>query len=173
MTAKTIDRRPKTAGLRRNPSPVTMPGMTDSRRLFGVTLLGKGAGMRIRFWIVLAALALIWMPLAVAQNAERPTKRVGPEEALGGLTVLEPALADTISPHRTRTVTPPTGHLTPRELQVLQLLAEGLANKAIAHQLDISEHTVKFHVNSILSKLNAQSRTEAVMQATRLGLIPL
>ena len=63
--------------------------------------------------------------------------------------------------------------LTPRELQVLQLLSEGLTNKAIAFRLDISEHTVKFHVNSILGKLSAQSRTEAVVNATRLGLILL
>jgi DNA-binding NarL/FixJ family response regulator len=58
-------------------------------------------------------------------------------------------------------------------LEVLQLLAEGLPNKAIARQLNISDHTVKFHVNAIMSKLNAQSRTEAVVQATRLGLILL
>lgn len=63
--------------------------------------------------------------------------------------------------------------LTPREREVLTLLAEGLTNKAIAHRLEISDHTVKFHVNAILSKLNAQSRTEAVVQATRLGLLLL
>jgi DNA-binding NarL/FixJ family response regulator len=63
--------------------------------------------------------------------------------------------------------------LTPREQEVLTLLAEGLTNKAIAHQLEISDHTVKFHVNAILGKLNAQSRTEAVVQATRLGLLLL
>lgn len=63
--------------------------------------------------------------------------------------------------------------LTPREQEVLTLLAEGLTNKAIAHRLEISDHTVKFHVNAILSKLNAQSRTEAVVQATRLGLLLL
>jgi DNA-binding NarL/FixJ family response regulator len=63
--------------------------------------------------------------------------------------------------------------LTTRELEVLQLLAEGLANKAIALRLDISEHTVKFHVNAIMSKLGAQSRTAAVVRATRLGLIML
>ncbi|MBI1880571.1 MAG: response regulator transcription factor, partial [Chloroflexi bacterium] len=63
--------------------------------------------------------------------------------------------------------------LTPRELEVLQLLAEGLPNKAIARRLDISDHTVKFHVNAILSKLSAQSRTDAVVRATRLGLILL
>ncbi len=61
--------------------------------------------------------------------------------------------------------------LTARELEVLHLLTEGLPNKAIARRLEISEHTVKFHLNAILSKLNAQSRTEAVVHAIRLGLI--
>ncbi len=56
---------------------------------------------------------------------------------------------------------------------MLDLVAEGLPNKAIASRLDISEHTVKFHINSILNKLGAQSRTEAVTLATRSGLITL
>jgi two-component system nitrate/nitrite response regulator NarL len=56
-------------------------------------------------------------------------------------------------------------------LDVLRLLAEGLSNRAIALHLDISEHTVKFHLNAILDKLAAQSRTEAVVTAIRLGLI--
>lgn len=68
---------------------------------------------------------------------------------------------------------PITRELTPRETQVLHLLAEGLPNKVIASQLDISEHTVKFHINSIMGKLGAQSRTDAVMRATRSGLILL
>lgn len=63
--------------------------------------------------------------------------------------------------------------LTPREFEVLQLLAEGASNKAIARRLAISEHTVKYHVNTILGKLGAQSRTEAVVRATRAGLILL
>ncbi|MBK8033880.1 MAG: response regulator transcription factor [Anaerolineae bacterium] len=63
--------------------------------------------------------------------------------------------------------------LTPRELEVINLIAEGLPNKIIANQLNISEHTVKFHVNAILTKLGAQSRTEAVVRATRLGYITL
>jgi DNA-binding NarL/FixJ family response regulator len=63
--------------------------------------------------------------------------------------------------------------LTAREVDVLRLLAEGLPNKTIAQRLDISEHTVKFHVNSLLGKLGASSRTEAVVRATRLGLILL
>jgi DNA-binding CsgD family transcriptional regulator len=63
--------------------------------------------------------------------------------------------------------------LTPRELDVLQLLSQGLANKLIARRLGISEHTVKFHVNAILGKLGAQSRSEAIVQALRLGLVAL
>jgi DNA-binding NarL/FixJ family response regulator len=56
---------------------------------------------------------------------------------------------------------------------VLQLLAEGLTNRAIANALGISEHTVKFHVNALLAKFDAQSRTQAVVTATRLGFIVL
>jgi DNA-binding NarL/FixJ family response regulator len=63
--------------------------------------------------------------------------------------------------------------LSARELDVLRGLAEGLSNKQIARALGISEHTVKFHINAILGKLGAQSRTEAVVRATRAGLILL
>jgi DNA-binding NarL/FixJ family response regulator len=70
-------------------------------------------------------------------------------------------------------IDPPSEALTPREIEVLQLLAEGLSNKMIAARLAVSEHTVKFHVNAILGKLGAQSRTEAVVRATRMGLIIL
>ena len=61
--------------------------------------------------------------------------------------------------------------LTPRELQVLQLLAAGLGNKEIASRLEISEHTVKFHVAAIMGELGAASRTEAVTLGIRHGLI--
>lgn len=63
--------------------------------------------------------------------------------------------------------------LTPREVEVLGMLAEGLGNKEIALRLKISEHTVKFHVSSIFAKLGAASRTEAVTQGIRRGLIML
>lgn len=63
--------------------------------------------------------------------------------------------------------------LTERELDVLQLLAEGLANKQIALQLGISEHTVKFHSSAIYAKLGVTNRTEAVRRAARLGLLVL
>ncbi len=67
----------------------------------------------------------------------------------------------------------PVEDLTAREREVLQLVALGLANKAIARDLAISEHTVKFHVTALLSKLGAGSRTEAAHQGTRLGLVSL
>jgi len=67
----------------------------------------------------------------------------------------------------------PREPLTAREVEVLQLLAQGMANKAIAQKLGISDHTAKFHVNAILAKLGVQSRTEAVVRAARLGLVIL
>lgn len=63
--------------------------------------------------------------------------------------------------------------LTPRELQVLALVADGLANKAIASRLGVSDETVKFHLGSIFGKLGASNRTDAVRQALRLGLVAL
>ena len=63
--------------------------------------------------------------------------------------------------------------LTPREVEVLALLAEGLSNKAIAERLGISDQTVKFHVAAICGKLGAANRTDAVRRAIRRGLVSL
>ena len=63
--------------------------------------------------------------------------------------------------------------ITSRETEVLRMLAEGLVNKDIAARLGISEHTVKFHISSILDKLGASTRTEAVTLGIRRGLIPI
>ena len=63
--------------------------------------------------------------------------------------------------------------LTPREMDVLRLLAQGLSNRKIAAQLTINERTVKYHVGAILAKLEAANRTAAVMRAIELGLITL
>lgn len=85
-----------------------------------------------------------------------------------GLAALDPDLMASLpAPAAPASIEP----LTPREMDVLELLAEGLANRAIAQRLGISEHTVKFHLNAILGKLGAQSRTEAVVLAIRLGLL--
>ena len=67
----------------------------------------------------------------------------------------------------------PKGELTERERQVVTLLAEGLSNKLIADRLGISDHTAKFHVNGVMAKLGAGTRTEAVVEAVRRGLVTL
>jgi two-component system, NarL family, nitrate/nitrite response regulator NarL len=89
-----------------------------------------------------------------------------------GLLVIDPALSSALATPST-TLEPLPEDLTMRENEVLQLLAQGLTNKGIAHKLGITDHTVKFHVNAIMTKLGAQSRTEAVIRATRAGLIIL
>jgi two-component system, NarL family, nitrate/nitrite response regulator NarL len=92
-----------------------------------------------------------------------------------GLIVLDDAFAAALLREVPETESPPEllENLTPRESEVLQLLTQGLANKAIAQRLGISDHTVKFHVNAILGKLGVQSRGEAMVQAVRLGLVTL
>ena len=67
----------------------------------------------------------------------------------------------------------PDAALTPREREVLELMAEGASNKMIARALGISVHTAKFHVGSVIDKLDATGRTDAVAQAARLGVIRL
>lgn len=99
-----------------------------------------------------------------------------------GLTVMDTALAESLVPQPPATPVPansngaPTkgrGELTEREKQVVQLLSEGLSNKLIADRLGISDHTAKFHVNGVMMKLGASTRTEAVVEAMRRGLIRL
>ena len=96
------------------------------------------------------------------------------EAAAGGLFVLHPNEVRAERSSRARAVTLELAEsLTARERQVLQMLAAGLGNKEIAARLKISEHTAKFHVASILGKLSASSRTEAVAIGLRRGLILL
>jgi len=95
--------------------------------------------------------------------------------AASGLTVLSPAhVADFMGvtahmdgPRSEEWIQP----LTPRELQILKMLCDGMPNKSIALELQISEHTAKFHVGQILAKLGAESRTEAVTIGIRRGLV--
>jgi DNA-binding NarL/FixJ family response regulator len=79
-----------------------------------------------------------------------------------GPALLRPAPAD-----------PAAEALTPRELEVLSLLAEGLSNRAIGERLGIAERTAKFHASSILAKLGAGNRSEAIVRAARLGLVAI
>ncbi len=94
---------------------------------------------------------------------------------LHGLAVIDPLLLDD---HRPASVPPArltadfdVEPLTARETEVLELVAAGLSNKQIADELRISAHTVKFHVNAILGKLDVHSRTEAVVRAMQLGVV--
>lgn len=97
-----------------------------------------------------------------------------------GLVILDSSLAALLAPPPEDDGDPadappvePAEPLTPREVEVIQLLAEGLSNKQIAARLTISEHTAKFHVAAILGKLGAETRTDAVVRAARAGLILL
>jgi two-component system, NarL family, response regulator YdfI len=95
------------------------------------------------------------------------------QAAFAGLVILEPDVIERILHNLRPTVVTSEDmeELTVREIEVLRMLADGLANKAIATRLGISEHTVKFHISSLLSKMGAASRTQAVTQGIRNGLI--
>jgi two-component system, NarL family, response regulator YdfI len=115
---------------------------------------------------------------AVLPRNMNPVGIVAAVEAVGvGLAVLLPEGLDTLLREGTashRAVSPPLVEaLTPREIEVLGMMVEGWGNKEISTRLGISEHTVKFHVASIMGKLNASSRTEAVTSGIRHGLIML
>lgn len=108
-------------------------------------------------------------------NADEITAAV--RAVASGLAVIEPARMRELVGGQAAAITGASTAgeepLTPRELEVLQLVAAGLPNKTIALRLNISEHTAKFHVSSVLSKLGAASRTEAVTTAARQGLLLL
>ncbi|HXZ43329.1 MAG TPA: response regulator transcription factor [archaeon] len=98
------------------------------------------------------------------------------EAAVAGLIVVHPAFLDVlpeIQPASRQPAEIPKSPLTAREVEVLNLVAQGLGNKEIASRLGISEHTVKFHIGSIFNKLDASSRTEAVTLGIRAGSIML
>ena len=98
------------------------------------------------------------------------------QAAYAGLVLLDPEIAEALSkriPSATSSVLLEHEELTTRELEVLVMLAEGLANREIADRLGVSDHTIKFHISSILDKLGAATRTEAVTLGLRMGLIVL
>jgi DNA-binding NarL/FixJ family response regulator len=93
--------------------------------------------------------------------------------AMEGGSLLQPVVASQLLRHMGQQHLLPHEMLTERELEVLSLLAQGMPNKEIAAQLVISERTAKFHVSSIMGKLGATNRTEAVSLAAQKGLITL
>jgi DNA-binding NarL/FixJ family response regulator len=93
-----------------------------------------------------------------------------------GLVVVSAGLAEQLLRQRgpiAALAQPPAEPLTAREREVLQLVSQGLSNKLIARELQVSEHTVKFHISSIFAKLGAASRTDAISRGARQGLITL
>lgn len=110
----------------------------------------------------------------VLQRDAAPAALVAALTAIGsGLVVFSPLAAEALAVPGIASSEAPVEDLTTRETEVLQLMAQGLTNKAIGLRLGITDHTVKFHVNAIMTKLNAQSRTDAVIRATRAGLVVL
>ena len=108
----------------------------------------------------------------VDRDAPGPALAAALHATAAGFAVLAPRLAQAWL----RAPAPPPGGadaLTPREAEVLGLLAEGRTNKDIAARLGVSEHTAKFHVNAILGKLGAATRAEAIVLAARRGLVLL
>jgi len=98
------------------------------------------------------------------------------QAAHAGLVLLDSAVTQTLAarvPTLASQPTPTLDELTPREVEVLRMLAEGLGNREMASRLGISDHTVKFHISSILDKLGASTRTEAVTMGIRMGIILL
>lgn len=106
-------------------------------------------------------------------DASAPQIAAAIEAVALGLSVFGPEIVEQLPSVRSanglRERLPET--LTPREIEVLRAMADGLANKEIAARLGVSENTVKFHVASVMGKLGASSRTEAVMIGVRLGIV--
>ena len=116
--------------------------------------------------------------IVIAVEIDDPRSRTGWHRCVGGrrLRLAAPgeAAAVTVASRDPHNAIEPHGiELTPRERDVLALMAEGASNKAIARQLGISVHTAKFHVGSLLDKLDATGRTDAVAHAARRGVIDL
>ena len=112
----------------------------------------------------------------VIDRAAEPAEIIAAIEAVAaGLIVFSPGLLGGEMPPAGADRKSPSGALrdplTPRETDVLRMLAEGLSNKEVARQLRISEHTVKYHLSSVFGKLGVSSRTEAVMVGIQRGII--
>ena len=143
----------------RRPAWIVFPAKADEQK--SLEALGAGAS-------------------AVLSRSADPTEIVATIRVLGsGLIVLQRSVLAALLDKSAAAAAPSTGdadgnpRLTAREIEVLAAMADGASNKEIARRLDISFHTVKFHVAAILDKLEAESRTEAVVKASQLGIVML
>jgi DNA-binding NarL/FixJ family response regulator len=166
------------------PADVDVLVLSDAER---VLMSGDPRGaVGSRAVVVLAdderpARALRRLPLRgwalVPREASAADLRAATAAAAHGFTAVPASLAARLLPARApetnRELDPSTESLTPREREVLDLLAQGLTNRQIAERLGISEHTAKFHVAAVSAKLGAACRTEAVSLGIRHGLVTL
>ncbi|MHB8507045.1 MAG: helix-turn-helix transcriptional regulator [Candidatus Dormibacteria bacterium] len=122
-----------------------------------------------------AAVLAVGAAACIAPGDPPAVLRAAADAVLQGLVVFSSAAREGVlgSERRIARGELPVERLTSRETEVLQLLAEGLTNPQAAMRLHLSEHTVKFHVTSVLGKLGAHTRSEAVARAARLGWIRL
>ncbi len=145
--------------------PIAFPEGTQSIVLLSddAQAINRLSALPLRGWAVLSA------------DAGGNELKAAIEATAQGLVVLPLALSRQLlaNPRFPTTEEEPFEPLTPREIEVLTLVGQGLPNKLIARHLTISEHTVKFHISSIFAKLGAASRTDAVSRGARAGLIVL
>ena len=121
-----------------------------------------------------AALGAAWIRVggrALLPRRASPTEVVAAIEGVASGLIVVHADTGSLIGSPGRRPAPASRMLTPREIEVLGMMAEGLGNKAIAARLGISLHTVKFHIASVFAKLNVESRTEAVTEGVRRGLL--
>lgn len=147
-----------------------LPGLSDQPIAPAVVVLVDGVRRADVLRILQAGVRAV-----IARESHPPEITAALEAAHDGLAVFSPEILDALLPASTELAgageLPPGEPLTERESAVLALMAEGAGNKEIAARLHISEHTVKFHVSSILNKLGAATRTEAVTRGYKEGLI--
>jgi len=148
-----------------------------------ITTISAGTGMAVV--TLIDASNPSWAAHALRAGIKAILPRDAPAEEIfsaiqaahAGLVLLDPAVIQDLARHvhveHPDSAPEAFDELTAREIEILRMLADGLGNKQIASQLGISEHTVKFHISSILDKLGASSRTEAVTSGIRMGLILL
>ena len=156
------------------PVIVTVPGAWNAapRGDWSVLLIGGDTAD-------ILALAQAELPAWGSISPDAPAEMLGTAiRALAqGLVVTSPqiqqALMNRSTPSQTTALQDTIEHLTPREVDVLSELADGLTNKQIAHKLGLSEHTVKFHVSAIYSKFGASNRAEATRTGARLGYLSI
>lgn len=153
------------------PAETVLRGLSQAPRLPPVVLLAGSDHVPAASGRLLRAGARAILP----RDATGPDVAAAIEAVLAGLIVLHPSTAPVSLTRATKARRARdeagTDPLTPRELEILTMMAEGMSNRALARRLGISTHTVKIHIASILGKLNARSRTDAVIIGLRLGLL--